>query len=102
MNYKDLKEQIKAKLGNHYYISNVTNDNLICFAISDKAQNDIEAEILPFKDGSYIFSVKFVETKTNRESTKNYDSINDFIIDFKDIINLMNEMERIYNNIFCK
>lgn len=60
------------------------------------------AEILPFKDGSYIFSVKFTETKTDRGFTKDYDLINDFIINFKDIINLMNETERIYNNIFCK
>ena len=39
---------------------------------------------------------------TGRESIKEYNSVNDFAIDFKDILNLMNETEKIYNNIFCK
>lgn len=49
-----------------------------------------------------FFSVKFTETETDKESVKDYDSINDFVIDFKNIVNLMNETERIYDNIFCK
>lgn len=80
----------------------MSGSNLICFALSERAKNDIEAEVLRFENDSYIFSVRFTETKTGRENIKDYDSVNDFIIDFKDIINLMNETERIYNNIFCK
>lgn len=40
--------------------------------------------------------------KTSRESIKEYSSANDFAVNFKDILNLMNETERIYDNIFCK
>lgn len=102
MNYDNLIKELKTKLNNHCYISNVSGSNLICFALSERAKNDIEAEVLRFENDSYIFSVRFTETKTGRENIKDYDSVNDFIIDFKDIINLINETERIYNNIFCK
>ena len=70
--------------------------------MSERADYDITAEILHFENNSDTFSVKFIEGITNREFTKEYSSVNDFIINFKDIINLMNETERIYNNIFCK
>lgn len=55
MDYEDLKEQLKAKLGNHCYMSNALScGSLICFAISEKADS-IMAEVLPFKNDSYIF-----------------------------------------------
>lgn len=68
----------------------------------EKAQNDITAEILRFDNDPDIFSVKFTEMKTGRESIKEYSSVNEFAVDFKDILNLTNETERIYDNIFCK
>lgn len=102
MNYEDLKEQSKSNFGNRCYTSNVDGDNLICFSMCEVAQNDISAEILRFNGDSDTFIIKFTETKTGRENTKEYSSVNDFISDFKDILNLTNETERIYNNIFCK
>ena len=68
----------------------------------ERAQNDITAEILHFDNDLDTFSVKFTEMKTGRESIKEYSSANDFAVNFKDILNLMNETERICNNIFCK
>lgn len=70
--------------------------------MSERADYDITAEILHFENDADTFSVKFTVSKTSREFTKEYSFINDFVIDFKDILNLMNETERIYNNIFCK
>ena len=102
MYYKNLKEELKEKFGNHCYESNACGNNLICWAMSERADYDITAEILHFESDSDTFSVKFTVGETSREFTKEYSSVNDFIINFKDIINLMNETERIYNNIFCK
>ena len=102
MYYENLKEELKANFGNHYYESNVCGNNLICLAMSERADCDITAEILHFENDADTFSVKFTVSETNREFTKEYSFINDFIIDFKDILNLMNKTERIYNNIFCK
>ena len=102
MYYENLKEELKAKFGNHCYESNACGNNLICWAMSERADYGITAEISHFESDSDTFSVKFIEEITNREFTKEYSSVNDFIIDFKDIINLMNETERVYNNIFYK
>ena len=102
MNYNNLIKELKAKFGNHCYVSNICGDNLICFSMCEVAQNNIEAEVLRFNGDSDTFSVKFTEMKTGREYTKEYSSVNDFAIDFKDVLNLMNETDRIYNNIFCK
>ena len=102
MDYNNLIKELKAKFGNHCYVSNVSGGNLVCFSMCEKAQNDITAEILRFNNDSDIFSVKFTEMKTGKESTKEYSSVNNFAVDFKDILNLMNETERIYDNIFCK
>ena len=102
MDYENLKEELKVNFDNHCYVSNVCGGNLICFSMCEKAQNDITAEILRFSNNSDTFSVKFTEMKTSRESTKEYSSVNDFAVDFKDILNLINETERIYDNIFCK
>lgn len=102
MYYENLKEELKANFGNHCYESDVFGNNLICWAMSERADYDITAEILHFENDTDTFSVKFIEGITNREFAKEYSSVNDFVIDFKDIINLMNKTERIYNNIFCK
>lgn len=102
MNYNNLIKEFIAKFGNHCYESNACGNNLICLAMSERADCDITAEILHFKNDADTFSVKFTVSETSREFTKEYSSVNDFIVDFKDIINLMNEIERIYNNIFCK
>lgn len=102
MNYENLKEELKAKFGNHCYESNAYSNNLICWTTSERADYDITAEILHFESDSDTFGVKFIEGITNREFTKEYSPVNDFISDFKDILNLTNEIERIYNNIFCK
>ena len=102
MYYENLKEELKANFDNNCYESNVCGNNLICWAMSERANYDITAEILHFENDADTFSVKFTVSETSREFTKEYSFINDFIIDFKDILNLMNETERIYNNIFCK
>lgn len=102
MNYENLKEELKAKFGNHCYVSNVSGGNLVCFSMCEKAQNNITAEVLRFNGDSDTFIVKFTEMKTDRKSIKEYSSVNDFAVNFKDILNLMNETERIYDNIFCK
>ena len=102
MNYDNLIKELKAKFGNHCYESNVYSNNLICWAMSERADCDITAEILHFENDADTFSVKFTVGETSREFTKEYSFINDFVIDFKDILNLMNETERIYNNISCK
>ena len=95
-NYENLKEELKAKFGNICYIS---DDNLICWAMGERADCDITAEILHFENDADTFSVKFTVSETSREFTKEYSFINDFIIDFITIRNAAKEMEKVYNSI---
>ena len=95
MDYEYLKKRL-GELGNYWYVS---KGSLTCCAICERAQNDITAEIFYFPNESDTFSVTFTEIKTNKQSEKEYISIDDFIADFKDVINLVSEMERVYKNI---
>ena len=95
MDYEYLKKRL-GELGNYWYVSKC---GLTCCAICERAQNDITAEIFYFPDGSDTFSVTFTEMKTNKQSTKEYSSIDDFIRDFKEVINLVSKTERVYKKI---
>lgn len=37
MDYSNLIKELKAKFGNHCYVSNVSCGNLICFSMCEKA-----------------------------------------------------------------
>ena len=93
MDYEYLKKRL-GELGNYWYVS---KGSLTCCAICERAQNDITAEIFyPPPNESNTFSVTFTEIKTNKQSEKEYSSIDDFIVDFKKVINLVSETERVY------
>lgn len=95
MDYEYLKKKL-GELGNYLYVS---KGSLTCCSICERAVNDITAEIFCFPDGSGTFSVTFTEVKTNKQSTKEYSSIDDFIRDFKEVINLVSKTEKVYKKI---
>ena len=43
MNFDGIKEELKEKFGNHCYESNAYSNNLICWAMSERADYDITA-----------------------------------------------------------
>ena len=96
MTYENLKEELKSRLGNNCCIFKGT---ITCFAKYERTRDNISAEIPYFEGDLNTFGVKFTDIRTNKWSIKEYNSIDSFINDFKDVINLINEMERVYKNI---
>ena len=96
MNFNQIKEKLKEKLGNHCYCY---NGKIQCFIRCDNISNDILATIKEFDGEADSFLVEYRVNSNNVTNTKKYKNIYDFIIDFVTIRNAAKEMEKVYNSI---
>ena len=96
MNFNQIKEELKEKLGNYCYYY---NEKIQCFTRCDNISNDIIATIREFDGEADYFSVEYRVNSNNVTNTKKYKNIYDFIFDFVTIRNAAKEMEKIYNSI---
>lgn len=96
MNFNQIKEELKEKLGNY---CNYYNEKIQCFTRCDNISNNICVTIREFDGESDYFLVEYQVNSNNVTNTKNYKNIYDFIIDFVTIRNTAKEMEKVYNSI---
>ena len=100
MTYNEILEAVNTKLGQNVTISK--NGETHCYAANGYVGTDICAIIKPFEGNRPEFEVILEEYCTGLSHSMDFDDVDKFIVEFKKIIDAMDQIDEIIKNLmFC-